>query len=271
MSIESSILASKCDSATIQSVLGKLLVKESYSSAELLPVIKYVIPIYSSLNKETQDVLRQICARHFTFIPQILEYAKELGSRPEKNLYYSFLLSVITLNGECLYNYLQLLSRKEFAFLKSVIFGSKLFNALCESVSIVDYLDCMKMQWAYILHNTQYYSKDHLDLFLSCVKMHSSLGIDILVEGLVLSDVENWSKFKAMLSVGSFIHQRGIFLYYLVPYFNKVSTIENSSAVFSIISGLPFDIPVDSVCVNWDNFDFKTIYVKSLSESARQS
>ena len=37
------------------------------------------------------------------------------------------------------------------------------------------------------------------------------------------------------------------------------------------VSYTHLDVYKRQVCVNWDNFDFKTIYVKSLSESARQS
>ena len=265
----SSVLDYKCDQATISDVLGQLLVNKVCSSDEVLPIIKNVIPIYPSLNRESKSQLLRLCSYNYNFITQMSEYAKELGEKAESAIYQDVVIDVLKLEKGSLFNYVSVVSRSEAPFLKSGLFGSKIFNALSSRISIVDYLGYMQTQWEYLFLHTHQYERLHLELFLTCLQLNVPLGIDIFIESVILHSHALWNTFLEMFSKGSSIHQRRLFIHHLVPYFNKIIDARSCSVAFTLLSQIPFTLPVYSQCFNWSNVYFKIAYLEALSDTQR--
>ena len=108
------------------------------------------------------------------------EYAKELGEKAESAIYQDVVIDVLKLEKGSLFNYVSVVSRSEAPFLKSGLFGSKIFNALSSRISIVDYLGYMQTQWEYLFLHTHQYERLHLELFLTCLQLNVPLGLSLI-------------------------------------------------------------------------------------------
>lgn len=267
--IDSTLLNEKCDKDTIYQVLERMSSKKQHSSNEILPIIKNVVPIYPSLPRELKMVLRRLCGNNYIFISLVIEYAKELGKNRETSIFYGFLTDVLKYESDCLFNYLEHSSRRDLPFIKSILFGSRCYNALSSSISIVEYLKFMKMQWEFVFKETKQYDKTHLEMFVSCLQLNIPYGVDIFIEGLATTSEFSWNALIMMLSKGTSVQQRRFFMYHLVPFLEKVTNPDNSSTIFTLLSQLPFDIPTSIDCFKWGNPYFKIVYLHGMSEAKR--
>lgn len=267
----SSALSVTSDKSTIKHVLDELTLKENCTSDELLPLIKYVIPIYGSIGTKLQGMLRVLCAHNFMLIPQVLEYIKELNESTERKLYYKFLVDVMEKENYCLKTLMDKSTRQQETFLKAIFFGSRLFNSLSEHITIIDYLKLLQNQWKFSFQNTENFKKIHVDSFIATLKLHDSLGAEMLIGELLLQDIEMWKSFNSMLKVGTAIQQRKIFISYLAPFLCAVAREENCSEIYTLLQNLSFELPIHSRCFEWNNIWFKILYVRNLSTSKRKT
>ncbi|CDO93937.1 unnamed protein product [Kluyveromyces dobzhanskii CBS 2104] len=265
----SAVLNEKRDIDTIADVLLQLSKKKQCSSSDILPIIRNVVPIYPSLPSNLKLLMRKLCSSNYIFVSLVIEYAKELGKNREVLLFHKFLIDVLKHEKDCLYNYLSDCTRSDFQFIKVMLFGSKLYNALSGALSIVEYLEFMQMQWEFVFRETKQYEKQHFEMFLSCLQLNIPYGIDSFIEGIVTRNEFAWNAFIKMVSKGTIVQQRRLFNNHLVPFFNKVTCLNNTDVIYTLLAGLPFDVPVIAGSFRWDNVYLKLFYLRALSEAKR--
>ena len=126
------VLKDHPDAQVIEDVLQQLSNETDAPTLEVcLLIIQHVIPIYPSLSKHTRDLTQSLVSRSFTFMSQLVNYASTvMKDKPEGKLYRNFIKEVLATQPECLHNYLIHMSssRMEKNYLKTLFFGSRVFN-----------------------------------------------------------------------------------------------------------------------------------------------
>ncbi|CCE62934.1 hypothetical protein TPHA_0D02980 [Tetrapisispora phaffii CBS 4417] len=217
-------------------------------------IITVVCPVYPSLQSSLKSKLLQIISNSYLLFSNMINYSsrlKDSSKNLERQIYLDILIDLLRYHPTLLYNYMQLLksSKEDLDILKSVFFGSRLFNLLSSSLSIVDYIEILTIHFKCFLDETSF---DEINLYQKTGEMLTSFfslnplfTMDIILDKLLLSEDQYWIHFKNIITHSKRNVRRNIIINTLFPYFDIRVIEKNYIEIFEILSQLQVHQSID--------------------------
>ncbi|CCC70177.1 hypothetical protein NCAS_0E01070 [Naumovozyma castellii] len=272
------VLKDHPDAQVIEDVLQQLSNETDAPTLEVcLLIIQHVIPIYPSLSKHTRDLTQSLVSRSFTFMSQLVNYASTvMKDKPEGKLYRNFIKEVLATQPECLHNYLIHMSssRMEKNYLKTLFFGSRVFNSLGNDIDIIEYLELLRSQWKSVLDDDILIETLVLDSFLgellvSSLILNPTYAMDLLFGDLFLSTETYATILNKIILNASNLDQQRLVNKFLLPYLEPLTNTSNFKSTNHILRELPLHkcITLD-VILRMKSHILQEIIIRQMSEFA---
>lgn len=250
---------------------------------DVMSIIQNVIPITNSLKPNTINMLVAIISRSPLILAQLVAYIHSFEHIDAKNdkkieddalkVYRDIIVKVITKQSDCLFNNIVSSNgnKAELQYIKSLFFGSKLFNLLNTQISIMDYLESLNNQWRYICFEENFRKipkpvQQYLgDLIVAELVLHPTFATDYLFDKLFLRDIKSYTSFLEIIKVTNVINSKKIIVKYLAPYLESKITSDTLSTVFIILSNLnAFKLFDSSSLLNIKSQELQEIIVRNI-------
>ncbi|SMN17974.1 similar to Saccharomyces cerevisiae YGR099W TEL2 Essential DNA-binding protein specific to single-stranded yeast telomeric DNA repeats [Maudiozyma saulgeensis] len=248
---------------------------------EIMNVIQNIIPLYLSLKLDTLRLLFCIISKSPLILAQLVTYTNSIDQgqqtshdKKSSKLYKDFTFRMLFSQSDCLYNNLMVAkkNRVEGQFIKSLFFGSRLFNMLSTHYNILQYLEVMNIQWKYLCGNNinetineslfPYIS----DLMLAELSLHPVFATDSLFDKLFLAYDECYKYFlKIFLVRSNRFNSKRMIIKYLIPYLESLSNKQNYQTIYLILSNLSAFKYFDTISlINIKSASLQEIIVRNL-------
>jgi len=248
---------------------------------EVMNIIQNVIPLHLSLKEETLKLLFCVTSRSPFIISQIVAYTNSIDQgqptsqeQQSSKFYRDFIFQMLSIQPDCLYNNIMVAENStiQAQFIKSLFFGSRLFNMLSSNYNIVQYLEVMNIQWKYIcqkeINETVPSSLNHYfgDLILAELGLHPVFAADSLFDKLFLANDECYKYFlEIFANRNKILNTKNMTIKYLVPYLESLSNQQNYQTIYLILSNLSAFKFFDSMSLmNIKSTNFQEIIIKNL-------
>ena len=250
---------------------------------DVMSIIQNVIPITNSLKLSTVDMLIKVISRSPLILAQLVAYIhnfEHIDAKNDKNVednvlnvYREIIVKLITKQNDFLFNNIVSSrgNKAELQYIKSLFFGSKLFNLLNTQISIMDYLESLNNQWKYICleENFQKIPKPvqrYLgDFIVAELILHPTFATDYLFDKLFLHDISSYTSFLEIIKVTNVINSKKIIVKYLTPYLESKITPDTLFTVFIILSNLDaFKLFDSNSLLNIKSQELQEIIVRSI-------
>lgn len=213
-------------------------------------IVQKIVPLYTTLSKETKSTLFLVVSQSQIVLSQLVAYTSNLKEdrdasrrRLTETLYKSFIIDVLRGSPDFLY---QLVcsaeeSKMDRQQLKSLFFGSRMYNLLSSDLSILEYLAIMNTQWQYISLQIQngFKSPSQMkylaDLTLSELDLSPLHASTYLFDALYLRNGKDYESFQFILKHASRIDSKRILVNYVVPYLESKMTPDNIDCIARIL------------------------------------
>ncbi|CDH15964.1 related to Telomere length regulation protein TEL2 [Zygosaccharomyces bailii ISA1307] len=241
-----SLLHGECDGQTVSRVVEEIATSNaSLDIVAMMTIVKRVLPFFPSLNPNSRNHLTKMVSHSFPFLCQIVSFVRAMpGDQQEARIYKEVLLEVLQ-NENWLLNYIkQCKTKLERGNLKSVIFGSKLFNVLAPDINMLAYLELLKTQWSVVFDRPFLVSSGYSDLLTSMLVLHSTLSPDVIFGQLVLTDDHHFECFKLIVSGAKLFDQRRL-INFLLSYLQMHTNLKNYHNALAVLEKLPLHKSVD--------------------------
>lgn len=244
--VDLSVLRGDCDGQAVISLVGNIFEShEPLELASIMTIVQKVIPFYPSLGPIAQDQLVQIIERSYTFFSQLVSFVLSMKSdQREVKIFRTVILEILR-RGKCIHQYIREVgSQLERSSVVSLFFGSKLFNVLVSEISILEYLEILKIQWENLFKESTFQDPIYGNLFVSMIILHPTLCPDVIFGQLVFVDDNRYNGFKVLVKNATLLDQRRI-LRFLLLYLQLHTNFSNYRSVWSVLEPLPFQKAVD--------------------------
>ncbi|CCD25896.2 Tel2p NDAI_0G01200 [Naumovozyma dairenensis CBS 421] len=224
----------------------------------ILLILQYVVPIYPSLGKDTKQTLQHLLSRSFLFLSQLVSFSaslvQERSTSPRqsnKSLYGKLLIDTLSKEYSCLTNYILFVGRSRLQVnnLKSLFFGSKIFNLISSDIDIIQYIQIMKSQWKSYIDSKgdlQTFSTIDGELLVSSFTLNQILTMDIILGELFLTTTPYLAYFKSIVRSATPLDQQRLINKYLLKFLEPRTNMNNYYVVYAIVSsGLPLNSTID--------------------------
>ncbi|QHS73410.1 Tel2p [Saccharomyces paradoxus] len=235
-------------------------------------LIKFVIPVYPSLPERSKVLLRRIASKSFTFLSQLVTFAKTISGRDglqEICIYQEILEDIISIEPGCLNFYLEAstTSKVDRDSIKTFFFGSKIFNLLANRIDMAKYLEYLRLQWKFLLENNKTDLPGFLGEWLvSVFLLNPTLATDTLLGELFLLDELYFSSFQKIVSASSPLDQKRLVTKFLLPYIQISLTSENLNDARKILRRFDLDKIISlSVLFEIQSLPLKEVIVRLMS------
>ncbi|KAG0667744.1 telomere binding protein [Maudiozyma exigua] len=223
---------------------------------DVMIIIQNVIPISKSLKPTAVSLLCDVISRSPLIFAQLVACINSIEHTDGQyknnthgdtsNLYREILGKVFTTRIDCLFNNIISIrgNNVELQYVKSLFFGSKLFNILSIQISIVDYLESLNKQWGYICSNERYNKIPKLvqrylaDLLLAELILNPAFATDYLFDKLFFRNAEFYHFFLNIMKTANTIAGKKMVVKYLTPYLESKLNHNTLPTVFIILSNL---------------------------------
>lgn len=233
---------------TLQAVKKR---NEPLTLIEILTIIKTVIPVYPSLERESRDAVLMLISKQFTFMAQLVSFTASLPEgQAERKIFRKVMIDTLKNKSQCLYIYMgqstgTAMQRNNF---KALMFGSKLFNILSPEMDVVDYLNCLREQWQFMLDkrlDTELSDKVFGEFLIATLTLHPALGEQIFLDDLFLTGERYFHSMTAIVSGASALDQQRLLKSFIVPYLDLHINGSNMDSVVAVLKRLPLERIVD--------------------------
>lgn len=258
-------------------ILKGLELKLDLDLETVMSIIQNVIPIYPSLGTETRRLLYRLVASSYLFLSQLVTFTKTVTTVEEvSKVYKLFIRDSLAMEDACFANAIEQFSRTKMQrqFLKTLFFGSRLFNLLSSEVNIIEYLELMQNQWEHIacLIREDSYSKDKMkflaELLLAQLSLHPIYASDKIVDDLFLATDLNFNSITQILGNATSIDKQRILLKYVVPHLESKINDENYNCIFLILKKFSAFKYFDAKSlINIKSPQFQEIIIKNIPSS----
>lgn len=248
--VDISVLENEADGKVIHNVLTELRHSNELQLIDVMILIKYVIPVYPSLSKDTQNVLLSLVSQSNTFLAQLVSVASSLSKDLAISKIYKRVLKELLLRcHDCLKNYIRDCASSKIGqrSLKAVLFGSRLFNVLSSDVDIVWYLERLSHQWAELFKMPINYFKDKMfaEYVISMFNLHPALSMDLLFRDLYFSNINCYRRFKEIIDCASWLDRQTIVKKFVLPFLDLNTEESNCEAVYVLLRDFRVDDMAD--------------------------
>lgn len=246
--------------------------QENLDLDAVMIMVKYVVQIHPSLQLSTKGLLLVIASKSFLFLVQVVNFINLLKDAKESKIYKEFLVELLTNEQSALFFYIDTVKNKfELNLVKSMFFGSKIFNAISDELDVLQYLSCMKCQFQCVIEKTNCWDdKSYADLLVSFLSLHPVYSMDVVFGELLFKSSDYFTAFKSIFQSGSSISQKRLFNRYMFDYFEKLTNLKNSSSVYLIFSQIGADNVDFHRLIQIRNLYLKRIIVRLLSQRSQK-
>lgn len=247
MVIDVGLLNSKPNASVVNEVLEALDGRDqALSLVEILTIVKMVVPIYPSLKPGSKLVLLNLIAKNFNFMAQLVSFTSSLPEKQaEKRIYKSLLSDLITKNNQCLLNYLEQCTASKILGddLKTLLFGSKLFNVISTEMDIIEYLRRLREQWRYafakmptdiLIQRANQVGK----LLIAMLTLHPVLTRVVIVEEFFLAAEDQFQSLKLVTINSTVLNRQKLLKNLIIPYLDLHTNAGNCQSIYSILREL---------------------------------
>lgn len=244
---------------------------------DILKIIKEYLPVYPSLKKITQDHILNLLSNNFIAFSQLVNFTSLLvkDKKKEAAIYKKVLVDVIWNKPKCLSNFTlsTTKSRIELQNLKSLFFGSKIFNLIHDQKDIISYLEILVIHWSQMKgikeKNPDIWKIAKIsDLLLSFFTLHATLAPSLFFERFVFTQKENTQYFIDILKNSSILNSKRIVSNHLLPYFDSIISNDSYKEIFKILKIISISNYLEYKSFrNGTSLIFQLCILKSVSES----
>lgn len=238
--LNSALLHGECDGQTVSRVVEEIATSNaSLDIVAIMTMVKKVLPFFPSLDTKSRLYLTKMISLSFPFLCQIVSFVGAMpGDQQEARIYKEVLLEVLQ-NENWLLNYIkQCKTKLEWGNLRSVIFGSKLFNVLAPDIDMLAYLELLKTQWSLVFDHPALAKTAYGDLLTSMLVLHSTLSPDVIFGQLVLTDDHHLECFKLIASSAKLFDQQRLISFFL-SYLQMHTNFKNYHNALAVLEKLP--------------------------------
>lgn len=253
----------------IEDALLELDEKSLLMLDNVMIVVKYIIPVHPSLSESSQKTLFGLFSRSFKLLTHTLNFINLMKSSPEAKIYRQFLIEVLATEPSCLSNYiLSSNSNLELKLIRSYFFGSKILNAVSDTIDIMEYLRLIKYQILFIMdHDDVSNARIYADLFSSLLSLHPVFARDLIFGDLIFSSPTLFSKFKCLFVSGSVSSQHRI-ADNLLLYFDKTTNKSNVNSAVYVMKQIDVSRVGQSVLLDLNNLYLKAAVIVCISKDS---
>ncbi|SCU97986.1 LADA_0H09780g1_1 [Lachancea dasiensis] len=228
---------------------------------------KHVVPVAPSLPQNVKTQLFVLLEHSFTFLTHAISLIQLLRGQPEAKVCRDFLLEALNNSPSALQNYnSQCNTTSEFQLLKSVFFGSKLYNCLSCDIDILEYLELLEAQMSYIFdHQGSICEKRGADCLASILSLHGSQAMSTVFKGLVLSNRGRFDTFLRFVKNGSIVNRNKL-LNSLVRYLDSELLLEQTDSVYNLLRLMDVSLIQPDCLVNVENTKLQVVLVGLMDE-----
>ncbi|CCF60516.1 hypothetical protein KAFR_0K01620 [Kazachstania africana CBS 2517] len=227
----------------LQAVLDEL---DGIKLGTTLVIAQHIIPVYPSLPRQTKAILHDIVCGSFVVLSQLVAFTKNLPETGrEVTIYKQFFIDSLSNNRKCLSNYVSKCSTSKTGrnSLKSLLFGSKLFNLVSSEISIIEYLELLRTQWGYMI-DSEWDQIDKVfagELIISMLSLHPVYSPNVVFEELFFSNSTNFEKLTQVLYSSRALNKETMVSRYILPFLEIRTSMSNYGDVFCILKKLPLE------------------------------
>ncbi|CCH61121.1 hypothetical protein TBLA_0E00600 [Henningerozyma blattae CBS 6284] len=267
------------DNNTINEAITTILKKGSQLSLpEILSLLKNYLPVYPSLRNSTKSIILDFFSSNLIGFSQLINFTIILtkDSPKESRIYKNIIVELLNERFDCLLNFIQNNTFKltiELRNLKSLFFGSKIFNLIHEDIDIISYLKLLCKQWEVVFNVEEIHDLSIIsDLLVSMLSLHPVYSPIQLFEGFFLINESRFQAFIEMIKKASSINKNRIINQYLLSYLDNKVSKGNMEEIFKILKNLPITNCFDLNCFNkFKSLIFQECVLKSISQSIMPS
>lgn len=244
-----SLLEGNVTASVIQEVLNGLKERNvALTLIEILTILKTVIPVYPSLRRESKNLLLILISDNYNFMAQLASFTSSIPIKQvERKIYQQVIIDTMKNRCDCLRNYMSQSTdtKVQRNNLKALMFGSKLFNVLSSTIDIVDYLECLREQWKYVLERTEPLDAVYGELLTASFILHPTLAEDILLNGFFYTRESYFQSMITTVNTASSLDQQRLIKNFIIPHLDLHINESNTNSVINVLRQLPLDCNID--------------------------
>lgn len=213
--------------------------RDALDVVTIMTLLKKVIPFFPSLNSTTRLQLRRMIAHSFPFLCNMVSFIAAMPKDLQESRIYKEVLIEVLKKESCLKGYIvDSKGKLERNTLKSVFFGSKLFNVLVPELGMMEYLELLEFQWTGVFDKLLSQTSIYGELLSSMLILHPTLSPDLTFGRLILAGDDHFECFQKIVSTSTLLDQQRLLKLFL-SYLQMHTNLENCRNVFAVLKRLP--------------------------------